>query len=104
MNDETVEQAIRRHERWLAEHENAIHKHEESLQEFWVAMTAATERGDRMDRRLERFERAGIRPLDTLDAKITALTGNQATIQAALQTLITQVDRFIRGRLRDGHK
>ncbi len=104
MNDETVEEAIRRHERWLAEHENAIHKHEESLQEFWAAMRAASERADRMDRRLERFERAGIRRLDTLDAKIAALTDNQATVQAALQTLIAQVDRFISGRQRDGHQ
>ena len=125
MNDETVEQAIRRHERWLAEHEMAIEQHKEAMrqhdvairkheeailkhdewrEEFWAAMKAATERGDRMDRRLERFERAGIRRLDTLDAKIKALTDNQATIQAALQALITQIDRFLRGQQRDGHK
>ncbi len=109
--EETTEQAIKRHERWLAEHENfiqkheeAIRKHDESLQEFWTAMKAATERADRMDRRLERFERAGIRRLNTLDAKITALTDNQATIQAALQALTALIDRFIRGQQRDGHE
>ena len=97
MNDETVEEAIRRHERWL-------HTHEESLQEFWAAMKAATERADRMDRRLERFERAGIRRLETLDAKITALTDNQAATQAGLQALTALIDRFIRGQQRDGHE
>ena len=146
MNDETVEQAIQRHERWLAEleraiqqhtdamrkhdeamrkhdeafrkhdeamrkHDEAIRKHEEAIlehdewrEEFWAAMRAATERADRMDRRLERFERAGIRRLDTLDAKITALTDNQATIQADLQALTALIDRFIRGQQRDGHE
>jgi prefoldin subunit 5 len=104
LNDETVEEAIRRHERWLAEHENFIHKHEESLQEFWAAMRAATERADRMDRRLERFERAGIRRLQILEAKITVLADNQAAIQSALQALIEQVDRLMRGQRRDGHK
>jgi len=97
LNDETVEEAIRRHERWLQ-------KHEESLQEFWAAMKAATERADTMDRRLERFERAGIGRLETLEAKITALTDNQATIQAGLQALTALVDRFIRGQQRDGHE
>ncbi len=132
LNDETVEQATRRHERWLAEHEIAIEQHKEAMrkhdeafrkhddalrkheeailkhdewrEEFWAAMRAATERADRMDRRLERFERAGIRRLDALDAKITALTDNQATIQAALQVLIAQIDRFMRGQQRDGHE
>jgi prefoldin subunit 5 len=104
LNDETVEQAIRRHERWLAEHETAIHKHEESLKEFWAAMRAATERADRMDRRLERFERVGIRRLETLDAKIGALADNQATIQAGLQALTALIDRLIRGQQRDGHE
>ena len=102
MNDETVEEAIRRHERWLAEHEIAIEQHEEAMrkhdewrEEFWAAMKAATERADRMDRRLERFERGGIRRLETLDAKITALIDNQAAIQAGLQSLTALVDRFI---------
>jgi len=97
LNDETAEEAIRRHERWLQ-------KHEESLQEFWAAMKAATERADRMDRRLERFEHAGIRRLETLEAKITALTDNQATIQAGLQALTALIDRLIRGQQRDGHE
>jgi len=97
LNGETVEEAIRRHERWLQ-------KHEESLQEFWAAMKAATERADRMDRRLERFERAGIRRLETLEAKITALTDNQATIQAGLQALTALIDRLIRGQQHDGHE
>ena len=70
MNDETAEQAIQRHERWLAEHENAIRKHDEWLQEFWAAMKAATERGDRMDRRLDRFEREGRRRLAEQEAKL----------------------------------
>ena len=95
MNDETLEEAIRRHERWLQ-------KHEESLQEFWAAMRAATERGDRMDRRLERFERAGIQRLEILDAKIKAVTDNQATLQAGLVALTALIDRFIRGQQRDG--
>ena len=97
MNGETVEEAIRRHELWLQ-------KHEESLQEFWAAMKAATERADRMDRRLERFERAGIRRLETLEAKITALTDNQATIQAGLQALTALIDPLIRGQQHDGHE
>jgi len=97
LNDETVEEAIRRHERWLQ-------KHEESLQEFWAAMKAATERADRMDRRLERFEHAGIRRLETLEAKITALTDNQATIQAGLQALTALIDPLIRGQQHDGHE
>ena len=70
MNEETVEQAIRRHERWLAEQENAIQqhtdairKHDEWREEFWAAMRAATERGDKMDKRLDRFEREGRRRL-----------------------------------------
>ncbi len=125
LNEETVEEAVRRHERWLADHEIAIEQHKEAMrkhdeawqkheeailkhdewrEEFWAAMRAATQRADRMDRRLERFERAGTRRLDTLDAKITALTDNQATIQAALQVLIAQVDRFMRGQQRDGHE
>ena len=71
MNDETVEQAVRRHERWFADHESAIQQHTEAMrkhdeailrlqdsrEEFWAAMRAATERADRMDKRLERFER-----------------------------------------------
>ena len=97
MNGETVEEAIRRHELWLQ-------KHEESLQEFWAAMKAATERADRMDRRLERFEHAGIRRLETLEAKITALTDNQATIQAGLQALTALIDPLIRGQQHDGHE
>ena len=67
-------------------------------------MKAATERADRMDRRLERLERAGMPRLETLDAKITALTDNQAAIQAGLQSLTALVDRFIRGQQRDAHK
>lgn len=112
MNDESVEQAIRRHERWLADHEEAIRKHaeamqrhdqamqrvedamqnhaqaiqthdeamqshaeanrkhDESRQEFWAAMRAATERPDRMDRRLDRFEREGRRRLAQQGAKL----------------------------------
>ena len=112
MNDEPVEQAIRRHERWLADHEEAIRKHaeamhrhdeamqrhdqamqrvedamqnhaeaiqrhaeanrkhDESRQEFWAAMRAATERADKMDRRLDRFEREGRRRLAQQDAKL----------------------------------
>jgi hypothetical protein len=42
--------------------------------------------------------------LETLDAKITALTDNQAAIQAGLQSLTALVDRFIRGQQRDAHK
>jgi hypothetical protein len=108
LNDETVEQAIRRHERWLAEHQMAVQQHEEAMrkhdeaiwkhdewrEEFWAAIKAATERADRMDRRLERFERAGTRPL----------AENQATIQAGLQALTALIDRFIRGQQRDGHE
>jgi hypothetical protein len=125
LNDETVEQAIRRHERWLAEQENAIQqhtdailrhheavrKHDEWREEFWAAMRAATERADRMERRLDRFEREGRRRLTTLvqnqvstDARIAALVDNQATIQAALQALTAQIDRFLRGQQRDGHE
>ena len=70
MNEETVEQAIRRHERWLAvqenaiqQHTDAIRKHDEWREEFWAAMRAATERGDKMDKRLDRFEREGRRRL-----------------------------------------
>ena len=77
MSDETVEQAIRRHERWLAEQENAIQQHTDAIrkhdewlrnhdewrEEFWAAMRAATERGDKMDKRLDRFEREGRRRL-----------------------------------------
>ena len=70
LNDETVKQAIRRHERWLAEHEEAILKLDESRQKFWAAMKAATERGDRMDRRLERFEREGRRRFAEQAAKL----------------------------------
>ncbi len=132
LNHETVEQAIRRHERWLAEQENAIQqhtdailKHDEALrkndewrEEFWSAMGAATERADRMDKRLERFEREGRRQLAEQDARIAALTDNQAsadariaaladgqvTLQAALEALTAQVDRFLRGQQRDGHE
>ncbi len=39
-----------------------------------------------------------------VDAKIAALADNQATIQAALQALIAQIDRFIRGQQRNGHQ
>jgi len=118
LNDETVEQAIRRHERWLAEHEMAVQQHKEAMrkhdeaiwkhdeairkhdewrEEFWAAIKAATERADRMDRRLERFERAGTR-------RLAALAENQATIQAGLQALTALIDRFIRGQQRDGHE
>jgi hypothetical protein len=125
LNDETVEQAIRRHERWLAEHEMAVQQHEEAMrkheeamlkhdeailkheeairkhdewrEEFWAAIGAATERADRMDRRLERFERAGTR-------RLAALAENQATIQAGLQALTTLIDRFIRGQQSNGHE
>jgi chromosome segregation ATPase len=125
LNDETVEQAIRRHERWWAEQETAIQQHtdamrkhdeailrlQESREEFWAAMRAATERGDRMDKRLERFEREGRRRLAALaenqasaDARIAALADNQVTIQAALQALTAQIDRFLRGQQHDGHQ
>jgi chromosome segregation ATPase len=84
LNDETVEQAIRRHERWLAEQENAIQlhtdairKHDEWLrnhdewrEEFWAAMRAATERGDKMDKRLDRFEREGRRRLENQEEQL----------------------------------
>ena len=84
MYDETVEQAIRRHERWLAEQENAVQQHTDAIrkhevwlqksdewrEEFWAAMRAATERGDKMDKRLDRFEREGRRRLATLDEQL----------------------------------
>jgi hypothetical protein len=77
LNEERVEQAIRRHERWLAEQENAIQphtdailrhdeallKHEQWRQEFWTALRAAIKRGDKTDRRLDRLEREGTRLL-----------------------------------------
>jgi hypothetical protein len=42
--------------------------------------------------------------LHTLDAKIAELTDNQATIQGALQALIAQIDRFLRGQQRNGRE
>jgi uncharacterized protein involved in exopolysaccharide biosynthesis len=77
LNDETVEQAIRRHDRWLAEQENAIQqhtdairKHDEWREEFWAAMKAATARGDKMDKRLDRFEREGRRRLGNQEEQL----------------------------------
>jgi hypothetical protein len=39
-----------------------------------------------------------------VEARIVALTDNQGVTQAALQALIAQIDRFIRGQERDGHE
>lgn len=67
-------------------------------------MKAANKRGDGFDRRLERLEREATRRPVGLDAKIAALADNQVTIQAALQASTAQIDRFLRGQQRDGHK
>jgi hypothetical protein len=40
----------------------------------------------------------------TLGTRMVELTDNQAAIQAALQALIAQIDRFISGQQRDGHE
>src|SRR5262249_45158300 len=39
----------------LPKHTDAIRKHDEWREEFWAAKRAATERGDKMDKRLDRF-------------------------------------------------
>jgi len=118
VNEETVEQAIRRHERWLAEQENAIQqhtdailrhdealrKHDEWREEFWAAMRAATERADRMDRRSERLEREGTRRLAALANSQANTDARIATLPESLQAISAQIDRFLRGQQRDGHE
>lgn len=82
MNEETVEQAIRRHERWLAEQEtpfsstpvpslNTMRRFGKMMwREVLAALRAATERADRMDKRLERFEREGRRRLGNQEERL----------------------------------
>ena len=115
MNDETVEQAIRRHERWLAEQENAIQQHTDAIrkhdewlrnhdvwrEEFWDAMRAATERGDKMDKRLDRLEREGRRRLGIQEEQLKLHNERLEELdkqKKEFRDFLVRFDAFLAGR------
>jgi hypothetical protein len=112
LNEETVEQAIRRHERWLAEQENAIQQHTDAIrkhdqwlrnqdewrEEFWAAMRAATERGDKMDKRLDRFEREGRRWLGKQEEQLKLHQERLEEQRKEFRDFLARFDAFLAGR------
>jgi len=63
---ETIEEAIKRHERWLEEQEEAIARHRVWLEEHDAVMRRAETRMDRM-------ERLGLRRLGALEEQVRRL-------------------------------
>ncbi len=88
MNREDFEPTLRRHEKWLAEHEAAIRNIDALLEGNAKLMRQVIMEGNRLDKRLRQVIVEGNRRLRSLDER--------------LNILIDVVEKYISGR--DGRK
>ena len=78
----------------LSSSTDAIRRHDEWREEFSAAMRAATERADKMDKRLERMEREGRRRLGDHENRSRELDEHRKEFR----DFLARFDAFLAGR------